>query len=346
MPLLPDDVDDFVNLTLANFKKRKWTDISTEFPEYISTRVLKSKMVQESGGPRIEFKVKNVTEERAFDTGLFAQDQTGVTDLSTTGYVNWAMQTCNWSYDVLESIFQSDRETIIDTLKMRENSAMTSLVELNERYMWTAPASSSEDRPLGIPFWIQKDATTSPEGDFNGGNPSGFTSGAANIDSTAANNSGWRNWTAGYTNVNTDDLVRKIKRALRRTRFMAPVPHPELGFGATMKELYTVEDVVEPLERLAETRNDNLGSDVAKFMNQVTIGGVPMTIVWYLSYNDTSDPVYGVDWSVIRPFSRRGINMRKTVKASPTQRNVRTIHYDTAMNYCCVDRRKLWVISK
>ena len=346
MPLLPDDVDDFVNLTLANFKKRAWTDISTEFPEYISTKILNKKMVQESGGPYIEFKVKNVTEERAFDTGLYAQDQTGVTDLSTTGRVEWSMQTCNWSYDVLEPLFQSDRETIIDMLKMRENSAMTSLVEFNERYMWTSPASSAETRPLGIPFWIQKDSTTTPDGDFNGGNPSGFSSGAAGIDSTAANNSGWKNWAGGYTNVNTDDLVRKVKRALRHTRFEAPVPHPELGFGSSMKEIYTVEDVVEALERLAETRNDNLGTDVARYMNRVTIGGVPLNIVWYLSYNDTTDPLYGVDWGVMRPFVRRGINMRKTVKNSPTQRNVRTVHYDTAMNYVCYDRRKLWVLSK
>lgn len=343
MPLLPDDVDDFVTATLANFKKRKWTDISTQFPEYISSRILNEKTVQESGGPYIEFKIKNVLGDRAHPTGLFAQDDTGVEDLLTTARVEWTMQTCNWSYDVLEPIFQSDRETIIDVLKVRENDAMTAMVELNERYLWGAPSSTSESVPFGVPFWIQKDATTTPDGDFNGGNPSGFTSGAAGVSSTT--NLNWKNWTAGYTNVNTDDLVKKVKRAMRHTNFKAPVPHPELSYGG-MREIYTVEDVIEPLERLAETRNDNLGSDVARYMDSVTIAGVPLRMVWYLQANDTSDPLYGVNWSVFRPFVRRGINMRKTVKSAPAQRNVRSVHYDTAMNYCCYDRRKQWVISK
>lgn len=342
MPLLPDDVADFVALTLPNFKRMQWTDISTQFPEYISSRILDSKSVQERGGTRIEFKLKVVMGDRARPTGLFAQDFTGVEDLAATGYVEWAMQTCNWSYDELEPIFQSDRETIIDELKMRENDCLSQLAELNERYMWSSPASVGNGEPLGIPYWIQKDATTTVDGDFNGGNPAAGN--AANISVTTYPR--WKNWTFGYTNVNTDDLVRKVKRAMRHTNFVAPVPHPELGFGKSMREIYTVEDVIEPLERLAETRNDNLGTDVAKYMNQVTIAGVPMRLVWYLNDNDTSDPLYGVDWSVIRPFVRKGVNMKRKEKQSPTQRNVRTVHYDTAMNYCCYDRRKLWVGSK
>jgi hypothetical protein len=37
---------------------------------------------------------------------------------------------------------------------------------------------------MGIPFWMQKDASTTPDGAFNGGNPTGWSSGAGGIDST------------------------------------------------------------------------------------------------------------------------------------------------------------------
>ena len=68
---------------------------------------------------------------------------------------------------------------------------------------------------------------------------------------------------------------------------MPPIQHPNLQQGTSDYEILTTYRVQEPLERLAETRNDNLGS-VARYMNQVTIGGVPLSWVPYLE-NDTSD---------------------------------------------------------
>ena len=78
----------------------------------------------------------------------------------------------------------------------------------------------------GIPFWLQKDATTNVNGGFEGGNPAGFSGGAGGIDSDAYPR--WRNWTFGYTNVTVDDLVKKVKKALTFTHFMPPVQHPNL----------------------------------------------------------------------------------------------------------------------
>jgi hypothetical protein len=345
MALTPDQVDDFVNLTLPKFKKHQWTDLSLGLVEYVSSTLIDEKKVQEQGGPSIAFKIKTRNTGNARNTGMFAQDQTKVEDVTIAASVPWAMQTTNWSYDIYEDLFQSDGETIIRELVIREHDALSDMAELQEENFWSAPTGPSDNRPMGIPFWMQKDHTTAPEGGFNGGNPSGFASGCAGVDSTQYPR--WRNWTFGYTNVSTDDLVRKVKRSLAFTHFVAPVPHPELGYGKANHNIYTTYRVQEPLERLAETRNDNLGKDLAKYINTVTIGGVPVKWVHYLEENDTSDPLYGINWKAFRPFVKSGANMRRNPpKPAARQHTVREVHIDNWMNYCCYNRRLLWVGSK
>jgi len=220
---------------------------------------------------------------------------------------------------------------------------MNDMAELNEENLWSSPSSTTDPRPMGIPFWLQKDATTTPGGAFNGGNPSTHSGGCASIDSTT--HTRWKNWTFGYAAVTPDDLVVKVKYALYSTKFVAPNPHPEVGYGKSNYHIFTTYDVREPLERLAETRNDNLGNDVAKYINNVLIGGVPVEAVHYLDSNDSTDPLYGVNFKAFRPFVKRGANMRQIKKKAPLQRTVRQVHYDTWMNYACYNRRLCWVGS-
>lgn len=345
MALTPDQVPDFVALTQPLFKRNKWTDISLEHQEYVSATIVSEKKVVEQGGPNIAFRVQVRNTGLARNTGMFAQDVTGVEDVMVSASTPWAMQTVNYSYSIYEDLFQSDRETIIRELQVREHDAMNSMAELNEVNLWSAPTGTTDTRPMGIPFWLQKDATTTVEGGFNGGDPSGFTSGRAGIAS--ATYPKWRNWTFGYTNPTTDDLVKKVKKSLAFTNFMAPVPHPELGFGKSDYQIYTTYRVQEPLERLAETRNQNLGSDVAKYINSVTIGGTPLRWVPYLEANDTSDPIYGINWKTFRPYVKKGCDMRRhPQKEAPKQHGVYEIHIDNWMNYACNNLRYNFVGSK
>jgi hypothetical protein len=344
MALTPDQIDDFVNLTLKLFKRRQWTDFSLEHQFYTSAKMLQEKKVVERGGEQISFRIKTRNTGNARNSGMFAQDVTKVEDVTVSAQVPWAMQTTNFSYDIYEDLFQSDKETIIKELQIREHDAMMDMAELNEENLWTAPTGSTDSRPMGIPFWIQKDNSSS-EGAFNGGNPSGFTGGCAGVDSSAYPR--WKNWAFGYSAVSRDDLVRKVKRAITFTDFQPPVPHPELGYGLGNDfEIYTTYRVQEPLERLAENRNDNLGSDVATYMNRVTIGGVPLKWVPYLESNDTSDPLYGVNWNVLRPFVKQNCDMRRNPpKEAARQHSVREVHVDHWMNYICYNRRKTFVGS-
>jgi len=343
--LTPDGIHDLVNNTTRKFHRHKWVDISMDLQRYIAGEFIKKDRIIEQGGEQIQWQLQVSNTGTSVDSGLYAEDQTAVDDVTQEAHVPWRKLTTSWSYDVDEPLFQSDRETIVDMLLIREHSAMNLEHEKNERDLWSAPTGSSDKRVMGVPFWIQKDASTTPGGAFNGGNPSGFSGGCAGVSSTDYPN--YRNWTFGYSAVTPDDLVVKLKRAFEYTNFVASDPHPTLGFGGVDFTIYTVYDgVVEPLERLAESRNDNLGPDVAKYLNRVAVGGVPIRSVPYLTANDTSCPLYGINKRVFRPFLKRGADHRRTIKDAPRQHTVKNVFYDTWRNFMCIDRRQCFVGSK
>ena len=343
--LTPEQIDDLVTNTTRNFKRGKWTDISLEYQRYVSGEFINEKRVIEQGGTEIQWQLQVSNTGTAVNSGLYAEDVTAVDDVTISASVPWSKQVSSWSYDVDEPLFQSDRETIVEMLLVREHAAKNKLHELNEINLWTAPTSTSDKRPMGLPFWMQKDATTTPDGGWNGGNPSGFASGRAGVNSDTYPR--WRNWAFGWDAPTPDDLVRKLKRSLSYTNFVPPDPHPQLGFGASDYTIYTTYEVKEALERLAESRNDNLGADVAKYINRVTVGGVPIRDVPYLTENDSSDPLYGVCWRSFRPFVKKGCNNRRTGPIpAPKQHTVRNVFIDTWMGYMAIDLRSLFVGSK
>jgi hypothetical protein len=139
-------------------------------------------------------------------------------------------------------------------------------------------------------------------------------------------------------------MIKKVKDSIYNTNFVAPAPHPDIAYGKADRTIYTTRAVQEPLERLAENRNENLGSDVARYYQTVTIAGIPVKAVFYLDNNDTSNPLYGVNWKVFRPYVKRGWNMKRTVVTpGRPQHLVTTVHYDTMMNYVCFDLRQCFV---
>ena len=342
--LRPDQIDDFVTTTLSHFIKHRFSDIALELQTYYAQQLLSEKSVKYQGGKDISYRVKVKNTGNARPTGLFAADETKVADVMTEATVPWAMQTTNFSYDIYEDLFQSDRETIIRQLQIREQDALSDMAELLEEQMWGAPTSPSDSlTPMGIPFWLQKTNSTA-EGAFEGGNPSGFSGGAGGIDSPTYPR--WRNWTYKYSNVTIDDCVKKTKKAIRFTRFKAPVPFADNTLGPKKCEIYTTYRVLDKLERLAETRNENLGNELSKYQDNVLIGGVPVMWVPYLENNDTSDPMYGINWARFRPFVKTSCNMRRNPpKQAARQHSVREVHYDNAMNYLCTNRRECFVGS-
>ena len=138
MPLLPDQLDDFVNLTLDNFKKRKWVDLSLDLQHHIfASKFLNGKAADpEKGGVQLNWKVQTSNTGTAKFSELYSVDSTSVKDLTTEAKQPWTKSTVNFSYDVDEDVFQSDRETIIREVEVREHSMYNDWFELMEEALW------------------------------------------------------------------------------------------------------------------------------------------------------------------------------------------------------------------
>jgi hypothetical protein len=348
--LLPDQIDDFVNLTLDRHKKRRWIDVSLDYQEYFfARRLAANKKTPERGGVQLNWKVQHTNTGTARHSELYDVDVANVKDLSTEAKVPWTKQTVNFSYDVDEDLFQADDVTIVREIVMREHSMYNDFFELMEEAMWTAPTSSTESprTPYGIPFWIQKDATTTPKGGFNGGDPSGFTAGAGGLATATYPN--WKNWAFGYTGYTRDGLIARLRKAMKYTKFRAPRPFQKLEFDSAREYdfgCYTTFAVVEGLEKRLEERNDNLGPDVGVYMDAVVVKGNPIEWVPYLTENDSTDPIYGVNWKSIRYFFQKGRNMKRWKPAvAPGQHTVRRVNMDNWGNWECLNRRLCFVGS-
>lgn len=346
MPLMLTEIDDFVNLTQSKFKRDKWVDLSHEYPSYVATRLIAERGVTEDGGKDITWIINKNTNGNAQTTGLFRQVTINVGDGTAQATAPWRFQITGYGYDQRQNIFQSSRERIVKWLKMEDIRARGDMVKLMENLFWGAPSGSSdEDNLWGVTYWVTKDATTTPNGAFNGGAPTGHTTVAGLSPTTLTT---WRNWAAGYSQPSTEDLIKKIKRAMVNTEFEPPVPTPELGFGKADRCMYAEYDnVIEPLERLAEQRNQNLGSDLAMYMGEVTVGRVPIKKSFWLQNNDTTYPVYGLDFGQFRPVIQEDLNMvRLPVEAVPGQPHGRRVLRSNAMNWICYNRRAQFVVSK
>lgn len=346
MALTPDQIADFTKLTLSKFEKGSWVDLSQSLVNFYGTsKVFQKHKMLFAGGGNYEWRVQVTTSGNARFTGMYATDQTAVADVMVAASVPFRKLTGNYSYAIDEDAFQSGPETIIRLLKVREHDALTDIAKRQETAIWSAPTSSSDtDAIMGIPFWIKKDATTTPGGAFNGGNPTGFSAGAAGISSTTY--TAWKNWTFGYTNITRDDLIAKLNKSAFNTNFENPVPFSELGKGSDSNWSFcTTYDVVEGMKKLLEGRNENLGFDLS-LPNSPRYMGNPVVAVAYLTTNDSSAPIYGINWNTMKPCFKTGWDMKRSApKEAPMQHGVYTVHIDTWEQIACWNRRENFVGS-
>tara|TARA_R100001129_G_scaffold77106_3_gene52630 strand:+ start:1066 stop:2124 length:1059 start_codon:yes stop_codon:yes gene_type:complete len=348
MPLTPDKLSDFVVLTQDNFKRKKWVDLSLDKQHYVfAQRFLKGKAREPfQGGGNLSWRVQTSNTGTAKWSELYSVDATAVKDLMVEAKAPFCKSTVNWSYDVDEDSFQSDRETIIREIDIRRHSAFSDWFELMEEALWTAPTSSTESprTPFGIPFWVQKSATT-PGGGFTGGDPSGFSSGAAGI--SVSDVSAWKNYSFNYTSAGSrDDLVAKMRKAIAHCYFQAPKQFAELAGGKADSDwaFYTTYSVIADLEKLLESRNDNLGTDLMKYAGSVVIRGNPVYWVPYLDSNDSSNPIYGINHKTLKYFFKKGRDqLWHPPITNARQHTTKSVHMDSWGQFMCLNRRRNFV---
>jgi len=351
--LRPEQIDDLVNNTLHKFDKDRWTDISLELQQYFAyDNMLLGERIGVDGGDQLQWQVKVRNTGSAKNTGMYAVDDVKVSDVSKSCLLPWTKQTCNMGYDVDEPAFNTpDAVRILALIKLRRHDALTSYAELMEQNFWGYPANLTDEselvKPRGVPYWIVKNSSKG----FEGLAQSGHTT-VAGLNPSTYNM--WRNWTDTYKVIDKHDLVRKLREACTKCKFKAPVPYPSTtNTSAPRYVMPTTYEVISKFEEIVESQNSNLGNDIASKDGQVLFRRTPFIWVPYLDNAAGAatvygaNPIYGINKDSFSMVFKRGSFMRRSpVLTAPEQHTVRHIHWDTWMQFRCVDRRGNFHISQ
>jgi len=334
-----DDIADLVAVTQRDLGKMKWTEIATDLQEYIALpNLMKRNRVRFDSGYGIQFQVMVAHSGAAKTTGLYGVDQVNVGNVMKNANIPWRHATTNYGIERREVSMNGDPARIVELVKIRRADALISLAVIMESNFWTLPGADSDDW-FGVPYWIVQNST---EG-FTGGNSANFAAGPGGLDRDTY--SRWKNWSAQYTTISKTDLVRKWRKAATKTKFISPTPIPSYNTGNRFG-YYMNYDVLGPIEEMLEGQNNNLGNDIASKDGRAQFRGTPLTWVPYLD-DDTTDPVYGINWGVFKPVFLRGEYMREgRPKEAANQHTVVQTHVDLSGNYECRDCRRLFVLYK
>ncbi len=341
-------IADIVTSSLPHLGRLKMTDQMSKYHDTIAVkRIFNQKKRKVDSGPEIRFNIINDVggSFRFVPMGFTAT--ANIKNVLDFGKVPWRFWTWNWSMIDEEEIMNSGASKIVDLMKSRRISELASMIVGLERHIWTAPDANDEVGIYPIPYYIVKSntATTTNDG-FNGTLPSGFST-VANIDSSAATGTGfrYRNYATQYTTVAKTDLIRKMRRGAVYTNFK-PLTEDFANYEVgDDKGWYTNYPVLSILEEILEAQNENLGKDIASMDGKVMFRGAGMTNVQELDL-DTTNPVYGIQWSVLG-FTRMRDRWMKDIKVgtNPNQPTVATVHNVSGCNTTCEDRRQQMVFA-
>lgn len=327
------DFGDLLATTLANYDEPNYTDISADLQDFpAAKRLIDANKIKHKSGTNCGWKVKVTSSNAAMNVAVTDHDPTGnIVDGFVDASVQWRKSMTRYYFYEEEMVVNMSPKRLVDLIKAREDDAKGEWIKLLEQNFWRLPSSSDSRTPLGIPYFVYKNATAG----FNGGIPSGFST-VAGLSPTTY--SGWNNYTFQYAGYTMDDLVRKTRVMMKKTGFKPPVKTPSNNTG-TRRGLFSTLTLTQRLADLVDARNDNLGNDLSKNDDGAMIGRA--TVEWIPQLDeDTTDPLYLLDFGVIKVavLADRWMK-RKVISPYPGQRNVSAVFIDSNYAFLCYNRR-------
>lgn len=339
-----ENIADMVVTSLNSFGKGRWTDLSYNLQEYSGLpNLLRKKKIAFEDGLQHEFQVMVADSGAAENVELYQELSVGVPDVMKKGTVPIRHTNTKWAYDDREVKMNSGQAQVNSIVKVRRHASMVALTKLMENDLWSKPASSADETtPWGIKMSIVWETSTTVA--LTGGNPTGFSSGYAGLDSATYDQ--WQNWSSTYALLDQNDGIAKMRESLVKSGFKAPVAHPDYQQGPSARMIHLNYDSLAALENAARQQNDNLGFDVASTDGQTTFRRIPLTYTPQLD-SDTQDPIYGIDWSYMYPVFLSGFWMKEHPPIQWDKNpNVHWCHLDLSWNIVNKDRRRHWVTAK
>lgn len=341
---------DLVSVTLGAMDKVVWTDLVPELQEYyVLNKFCKKNKKKETGGKRIEFTLR-VNSNRPARHEKINQTETPTTSdlFNREANVPWRHSSTYWAIDERVADMNSDPEAIASLIEGNRIDAMQDMAELMEGAFFTAPMDSADlETPWGLAMWMQTHATAG----FNGANPSGFAD-MAGVDSSNLYPK-WRNYTGAFATRQFGDMTELVKDAMHYTSWRPAVRFPS-NTGESMNDseydpdrfsLLTTYLNQKAFERQAMSQNDNLGKDLLSMDGQVMIRNCNIMQIPWLTENDTTHKIYGLDWKTWTLHILKNWWMKeKVIKNYPGHRNMSVTFYDCTYNWVCRNRRRNFVL--
>lgn len=344
MSLTADEYNDLILSAQRNLGRFRWTDLTSDLQSYVAMpNIFIKKKVMVRSGTHIQWNIMKDDSGAARNSGLYDLDQVNVVDVMAQAYEGWAHITTNWAMDHIEMSMNAKPSMIFDIAKEKRAASLISLAKKLEQQFWGKPDGPDDaNKMLGIYYWLNWVDST---GGFDSADPDGFPAGAGHVLSTTIER--WQNWCATYAEITRDDVITKMREASVMTNFEPPIPMPDYKNTGAGKGIYTTYRVLAPFERSLENQNDSLGNDLAPKDGKCMFRGTPVSFVPYLQQNDTTDPIFGIDWACLQPVFLDGWFMKEhPSKVSGTARNVSVVHQDSSMQYIMRDRRPCWYLRK
>jgi hypothetical protein len=360
----PQDVADLVQSILPELDRMNWEQIAQNLQDYeMMSHWLKDDKIVFGDGIAIRKNLLSSLSGAASHTGMTDTDDVDIPDLMDDITVPWRHAQSKWGYHYQTDILMNrGKSTINDTVKPRRHAAMIDLAEELEAKAWQVPNSTDKLNPYGLPYWIVYNSSTG----FNGGYPTGpdavthtSIAGLSLTDSPK-----FKNYTANYTAVSKQDLLPKMRTALRKTNFRSPVTKEDMSTPrGNDRRYYCDEQTCSDFENVGEAQNENLGRDLAPYTAGSGNGGIQDVdgtltfkknpIVYVPQLDDTNvftaatSPVYQIDHGVFYPYCLKGDYLRETGPVvAPNQHNMYRVFLDLTYNIICTNRRRCAVFGK
>lgn len=342
MGLAYSQIDDAVLVTQNAFvKKGAFVDMQTDIQDHVAVREMWGGRKRKfDGGLNWELEYQMDHNHSARAVGLYENDGSSVGDNLAKGEVSARHVNAHYVYDQREKAFQRGNKAIVDLIKKKYVAMRVSFVELLEEFLWSKPEDDKDLKtPYGIAYWVTRNET---EG-FNGGNPVGFSQGRAGINSNDYPR--YSNYTGKYVSIEKADLIRKMRNAHRRTAFRSPVSHANPDVGKMGNGIYTNDSVIGILEEIMEANNMNLGREIT-YDGNVIFKGTPIIWAPWLD-NDSTDPVYMLDWKHLAIGVMAGWENNLSAPTPVAGKHlVRRVDLDVSLNMICDDPRRQAVFFK
>ena len=332
---------DLLELTIRDYEKVRYTNLIPRLTRYPAAKqfIRKSRMDSRPQAT-YEWKARVQTSESYRHISATTPDFFRETDDFTHASITFQKTQTGYSFLQEEMDFNAGPNRIIDLIKAKEDGQEFDWVTGIDADFWAAPSATDTLAFNSLPYWVPK-VTGTPG--FTGTALTGFTNPGGLSPTTFPQ---WCSYAGGYTNVSLDDLIDKARSMAELTDFEPVVESmPELGGTRKISHsYYTNLSVKKIFENVADSRNDNLGVDVAKNDNKTMFRNAPIEYVPSLDA-DTGNPFYQMVWDVFKLVFKTGWWRRRwLVKPVPGQHNQVGCLYDTWHNWACWDRHKLGVL--